>query len=540
MTNGNTSGGNLLVTIISFIIATGIVLLLHKLIFPSRPSLISIFTSGSILPLIVVLAVVLLLLGGLTFAIGRGEDKEGLFNKFRKRLTTRAANELKTRTQKYMGQVGVVTRWDIPEGREPKSFVENRLLLQVLLDYSLRLDIYNAKRFLFEKVKTEKVTQLYQSLGRYLDRKRLREEIASYRSTEPGSRLLTGPQFAPIGWAHFDRIILQHMQEIMEDAYDAIKLVNNPPPNANLNDVITDVANRIKNKNSTFIKLAESFDVAYINFEGRYEPYGTWHHIRSLMLNIYDMYNVFGVYEHDYIFPRDGAKFRYNPYYAPRDQADIDALPDSPHTVNLVNVDQNPSDSDVEVNRFGYDVRRINNSITNTLPNRPRKLFDPRRQSDFHLNLIYIMQFLGNEWRAFATDFRYGTYTPNSRVVKDYTDAMTRNIDVHLNDDAVEFQRQGGIAFDRRALGNSGLWKYWGRRHWYGDTNDVVMDNPYPRLTVLGVQSYLYELIKARERDPEMVINEFLNSYPLDLEKEIQTKEDIVQAIGKFREKKAA
>lgn len=254
------------------------------------------------------------------------------------------------------------------------------------------------------------------------------------------------------------------------------------------------------------------------------------------MLNIYDMYNVFGVYEHDYIFPRAEAKFRLDPYSVPTTQAAIAALPNAPQVVDI----ENPSDSDVEVNRFGYDVKMINNRITDNLAPSPRKLLDPARQSDFHLNLIILMKSLGNEWRAFTNDFRYGTYTPNSRVVKDYTDAMTQNIDVHLNDDAVVFNRQGGIAFDRRALGDPGLWKYWGRIHWYGDINDVVMNNPYPRLTVLGIQSYLYELIKARERDPERVINDFLNSYPLDLEKEIQTKEDIVQAIGKFREKKAA
>ena len=471
------------------------------------------------LAILLVLLLPLLFIGGVGAAVARGERKEGIWQAFKQRNFTRLWNEIKTRFQRQASQIGVALKWDIPEGREPKSFVENRLLLFALLDYSLRLDIFNVKRYNFDFIQKPKISMLWgpDGLVRYYDRKLLRREIRDYRIGEQIGTFATG-------WARFDRELLERIRRIVELMYMAIRVTRENSPT--LEQELTNIAQEMININARLNNLAASTETGYINFKGRYNPYGVWHHIRSIILNLYDMYNVYGVYEHDYLFPKPGAKFRINPY-----QADTNAvnLPDAQRTV--------------EVNLFGYDVERIN-------LNQPlRKLLNPREQSDFYrspsasegigeITLPTIMNHLTNEWRGMVEDFRKGTYSPNSRTIQDYSTTMSEGIDVHMNDDAVT-NRVSGFAFDRRVLVNPGLWKYWGRRHYYGDVNDIVMESPYPRLTVLGIQSYLEALIKLRERDPERVINDFLNSYPLDLEREIRTKEDLVRAIGRFREKQA-
>ena len=215
----------------SLVSAIAIVVALDAIIFPSVVGIALLFKFGVIKTVLGVGALLLATFGLVGFAMARGEEREGIWQSFKTRNLTRLSNEFKTRVQRMVGQTGVLLKWDIPEGREPKSFTENRLLLFALLDYSLRLDIFNAKRYNFDYIVSKKMTGLWSSLNQHYDRKRLRNEISAYRS---GQQIGT---FA-VGWARFDKELLNNMKELLDLMYKSIRLARENRENPEILNIV--------------------------------------------------------------------------------------------------------------------------------------------------------------------------------------------------------------------------------------------------------------------------------------------------------------
>jgi len=458
------------------------------------------------LAILLVLLLPLLFIGGVGAAMARGERREGILSAFRSRNMTRAINELKVRFQNLLSKMGIISKWRIPAGREPTSLSENRILLFAMLDYALRLDIFNSKKILFDTSKQDTLQQFNEIQGRHPDRRALRQEMVNFRSGREG-------------WTHFDRALLTALNMANDLIYRAMKVVNDNPPDRDAQ--IRNLAAQLNTVRTSLANIKQSTDQSYEQFSTRLAPFGIFHKIRSLQLQMNDMYNVSGVrYSHHYMFPVEYGHvyFRSNNYQAP--QIDLNRLTEAP--------------KGTEFNLYGEEE-------INTPGRSPRKLVNPARDVEYMSNILAMRAESSKEWKAFLLDFREGTYSPNSRTVEDYGRAFKEKVDVHMNDDAVKFTKSTGIKFDRRALVNPGLWRYWGRVNYSDEepsTAGPLGESPYPRLTLLGIENYIYSLIIDREIEQKRVINEFMQIYPVELLAQPQTKEDVVRSIGVFSEKK--
>lgn len=448
-----------------------------------------------------------------------GRFRKGPWSRFKKKHGRRVVDDFKSRTQKFASKGDVLLKWDRAEGYEPKSFLDNRVLLFALMDYSLRLDIFHTKWYAFDRLTIPKMNELSGKIAKYRNKKMVREQIAGFRSEEPKDistvRSTSGDEEIPsFGWVVFDKVIVQYMNRTLELMYDAMGVVNTATDEQTRNRGLKNIRSELLRIQSVLSNINSAAAKSHNQFYGRVNALGILHHIRSKILNIYDMQNMMGVYEHDYLFTTAEAKFRVDPYRT---------YYGTEHT-----------SSGIEVNRFGWEVDKLNKKSP-TDP--PRRLFNPRDESEFPENFLDMLQNLSKEWRGYVSEFRRGLFSRRSRSIQDYADAFERKIDVHLDDDAVPFTRQGGIAFDRRALANPGLSKYWGRMRYNDEGEKALPYSPYPRLTVIGITAYLSALIEARERDYETILDEFLGKYPMDTGNLIQTERHLIEAIHYFRKR---
>ncbi|MBI3034707.1 hypothetical protein HYY71_00145 [Candidatus Woesearchaeota archaeon] len=448
-----------------------------------------------------------------------GRFRKGPLQRFKKRHGRRIVDELKARAQKHASKGDVLLKWNRAEGYEPKSFRDNRVLLFALMDYSLRLDIFHTKWYAFEKVIIPKMNVLSGKIAKYRNKKQVRRQIRDFRSLEPGdiSTVRSTPRDEEIpsfGWTVFDKVIVQYMNRTLELMYDAMKVVNTATDERTRITELKNIRTELLRIQSILSNISSAAAKSHNQFYGRVNALGVLHHIRSKILNIYDMHNMMGVYEHDYLFTRAEAKFRVDPY---RTYAGT-----------------MPAPRGIEVNRFGLEVDKVNKKDP---ADPPKKLLSPRNDSEFIENFLEMLQNLNKEWKGFVFEFRRGVFSRQSRSIQDYADAFGAKIDVHLNDDAVEFKRQGGIAFDRRALANPGLFRYWGRMKHNDEGEKALPYSPYPRLTVLGITAYLASVIEAREKGYEAILEEFLGRYPMDTGDLIQTERDLIEAVHYYRKK---
>lgn len=443
-------------------------------------------------------------------------------------------NKIRDRWQRLRGKSGVITKWEWPAGYQPKSFSDNRLLTFVLLDYALRLDTLIAKWYMIKKIMFEKMEQLNSDLGIFgfgeqvtgirfgkpLTRSMLRQEIMSYRS---GGVLADGSTIS--GWTSFDGELLDTMNKTTDLMFEAIRIINDY--NAKIMMAKSSQKKMLQSNKERelsakidelivirrkIVSAAAHADESYEQFSGkeglpgRLEAFGVHHEVRSLVLNLYDMYNPVGDYKHHYIITKPGAKFRKNEYV-------VIAGEEAPEGI--------------EVDIFGFEVDKKNEAEVENANVKPRKLLNPRAMSQFIPDFLAMRAELEKAWNTYLRNFRFGEFAEKSRTTSDHADAFKAKIDVHLNDDAVKFTGRGQIKFDRRALANPGKIPFKGIKS--GRT--VIPDRIYPMVTVSGIQLYLEELIRSREWESARIIEEILAKFPEDSKQWPNSEQDLIDIV---------
>ncbi|MBI2659956.1 hypothetical protein HYX07_02245 [Candidatus Woesearchaeota archaeon] len=445
-------------------------------------------------------------------------------------------NKIRDKWQKWRGKSQAITKWEWPTGYQPKSFSENRLLTFVLLDYALRLDTLIAKWYMIKKIMREKMQQLNNDLGRFgfteleeesggksFTRSALRQDIMVYRS---GGISSDGRKIS--GWASFDRVLLDEMNKATDLMFESIGIINKynaeisrakiPGKKKELQSAKKkalsakiDELNAIRRRIDSAAAEADADYKQFLGEEGagrigRIEAFGVHHEIRSLVLNLYDMYNITGDYKHHYMITKPDAKFRINEHTATAGGA---------------------APEGIEVDMFGVEVDKKNETEVGKSVARPQKLVNPKAMSYFIPNFLAMRAELEKAWYAYLQNFRLGEFAAKSRTTSDYVKAFEERIDVHLNDDLVKFTGIGGIKFDRRALANPGKIPFKG----INGFGKIVPDNEYPMVTVSGIQIYLEWLIRAREWDSAKIIQDILARFPDDSKEFPNSEEELRDTI---------
>ncbi|MBI2542286.1 hypothetical protein HYV80_06260 [Candidatus Woesearchaeota archaeon] len=431
-------------------------------------------------------------------------------------------NRIRDKWQKWKGKSETITKWEWEAGYQPKSFRENRLLTFVLLDYALRLDTLIAKWYAIKNDIQKKLQQLNKDLGRFgfaesleetgkqpFTRSALRQDIRAYRS---GGTTSEGKEIS--GWTSFDKVLLSTINKTTDLMFESILVVKDYNAAIGKTDSeskkkelqsakkralieITGKLNEIRKRIDSAAEEAHSDFAQFFGEEGavksigRVEAFGVHHEVHSLVLNLYDMYNIAGDYRHHYIITKLGAKFRRDLHAATGGQ-------DAP--------------KGLEVDIFGVEVDKMNEAEVNRSGAKPQKLLNPKAMSHFIPNFLMMRAELEKVWQTYLQNFRFGELAAKSRTTSDYIKAFEEKKDVHLNDDLVKFTGIGGIKFDRRALANPGRIPFKG----INEFKKAEPDNRYPMVTVSGIQAYLEALIRAREWQSARIIQEILARFPDD------------------------
>lgn len=494
--------------------------------------------------------------------MAKADQSIKLRRRFRKGYLTRLRNKSYAKIDAYLAKYQAISRWNKPEGYQPKSFEDNRVLLFAIMDYALRLDIFIAKWFSIKKT-ADKVGRLNNELGEwnkvprfdlqleirdlrsgsdsgkgwaelyeFIDRTRsIKGTKKSYNADElkaiidevrRGERsifdvtrahgirmkvdeLLKQEQDRKYGWTQFDSELIGGMNKVTELMFNSLRV--GADDRKRMIVELRMVRDNLRSK-------ADNTAITYNKFSKRVSMYGIHHEIDSFVMNAYDMYNPAGSYEHHYLVTSPDALFRKREYHC--DLGDTEKAAEG-----------------IEVDEFGFEVDATNESNVKGKNARPRKLFDPRRMSDFihHVEMFELLQI---EWYIMLENFRFGRFATKTRRVPDYAEAFKPESkkDVHLDDDSVTFTEKGGTAFDRRALANPGNLPFKGRKLFNTRTptaDDV--DDKYPMLTTAGMQDYMRLLIESREREFKTIIDEFLTKFPDDAGGWPDSEEDLNNVV---------
>lgn len=434
--------------------------------------------------------------------IAKADQSMKLRRRFRKGYLTRLRNKTNAMFDSYLAKIEAISKWNLPEGYQPKSFEDNRILTFALMDYALRLDIFITKYHTLNKKVQARISGLHNDLGEFnkVPKIDLRNEIRDLRSGSESSDIHT------YGWAQFDAELLSALNRVTELMFKALR--------SKRNDVIRDEMRMIRDSLRGKAKLAVG---SYNKFSKRVGVYGIHHEMNSLVMNMYDMYNPGAEYRHHYIVTKPGARFRRASH-----------IYDSGSSY--------PADDGIEVDIFGNEAEAIKEPV-------PRKLLHPKEMSQF-ISPLKMVKYLQVEWYAMLENFRFGKFAANTRRIPDYAEAFKPESkkDVHLDDDSVTFTNSGGTAFDRRALANPGNMPFKGRKDFaISDPDQAIHDMKYPMLTIAGMREYLRLLIGARERESKAVIDEFLSKFPNDRGGWPDSEEDlnnVVRSAGRSHEAK--
>ena len=456
------------------------------------------------------------------FAIFRGENRERLkklfIGGFKKRF-----NQIR-RKKKYLR--------DTPEGREPSIFVENRIILQAMVNYTTRSEI-TYRYWGVVKGAAAHAGQLMTDIGEFRDPKKLRQDLIAYRS---GGKDSEGR--STLGWNKLNLEVISLLNQFFELAQRVAVSADNKfkdpgtgfgPEGAQFNAIQARAQELLRFVNDN-----------HRQYEIREKAFSAHHIIKGYREIILTMSNVTGEFnEHPMKFARPGAMFKGgNGYFGPSFEAKADPSGNPFHEVNQYG-EYVKDIVALKVNLFDDDTPNITTpDITGSVNAKEYEKRKPRRVNPGDIIDYYefpsFLRFIELDWQALAQDIRYGLWHPKSRSKNAYTHALAKNIYPEWADAEIEGHSEPtkeDPALDLRTLADPGRNIYWGREEF---TDDIPpKKNPWPAVTSLGLKEYMETRIVLDMKDQTQAAK-YMLYYPIDegAEEKVVEKGKVKVPIG--------
>lgn len=461
---------------------------------------------------VVIIGIVVFIVLGMTNGENRERMKTLFIGGFKKRL-----NQIR-RNKKYLR--------DTPEGREPSIFVENRIILNAMVNFAVRSEITFRYWAVVQGAESHAGELMGQVGLEFKDPSKLRQDLIAYRSGGKDSK-----GRPTLGWnrQNLEVVALLNQffdlsQKVAVSADNKFKDPNEYGPEGSQFNAIQARAKELLNE------INDNHD----QYQIREKAFAAHHVIKAYREIILTMSNVTGeYYEHPMKFAKPGATFKGGTgYFGPSFTAEADPMGNPKHEVNQygeyikdvvalkVNDDGTPNITG-DVNAKLYEKRK------------PRRI-ENREDIINYLEFPLFLKNISLDWQALAQDIRHGLWHPKSRTKGDYTHALQSNVYPEWAD--AEIHGHGAPtsddpALDLKALADPGRNVYWGRKEF----SDPVppKENPWPALTSVGLKEYMEGRVKLDMKNQELGAN-YLSYYPVDSEavKKVVEKGKVIVPIG--------
>lgn len=267
--------------------------------------------------------------------------------------------------------------------------------------------------------------------------------------------------------------------------------------------------------------IATSVNRSYKALNERASAYGNHAPIRAQKYLVLDQCNPHGWHEHQYKFVRPGTLLSDGSRVPINTSLEVNQW-------NEVLLDKyNNTDRFYDPLSPPRPPRRVN--VSEIAARKVKDLWPPAAMMDAIIN----------DWEGFIRNMRYGSYRPNSKTVQDYLNALKvlgtydfyreENIPITRG-----WKERANPAFDRRALVDSGLLEFVGRRNFQESYQDVTKNpktDPYPAVSSYGMSMYIPALV-IKDTEDIAAVNESLKAWVRDRGLPIESFKDVLPALG--------
>ncbi|MBW2975003.1 hypothetical protein KY366_04770 [Candidatus Woesearchaeota archaeon] len=520
-----------------------------------------------------VLGFVLIIVIGIIVVLNKGEAK----NRWRSDAADYLGNSLREMLRKipWIGRMFQMRNAG-PEGELPFEFRNLRLELQILMDYMLRLGVYNEKADFVAKVQeqTEKMDLRYKDIRepgkqkadcweykvgiRYVQDPKTTEWKGE--SFEIGTTDKDGPvadrRINTDGWGNHRGIIFRIMNDFRKTLMNTDELMN-----TKIEDKKEYLMNILNRSVSSLIGSYNAFldnedkgrkdedkkaklNVNWNKFKAGIEFYGLTQKRDSHRWAVLDQNNINGKYRHTFRFARLASKKgptkseiwkvkvvenRLGKRFIVPEKAGKREIKSEPEG------DYGLGTQLFEVDERGFFVDDINKILVEKYPKNPNR-FNTCRKIPIggiidHGSFADICSDICVEWAFFIKDVQTGIYHPFSRTAADYNlchekrDHYYRNLMKEIK----KSRKSPGAqypAFDREALKNPNF-VYRGKKIYTDKTENLMENDPIrnPALSTRGMTEYIHGRIKEIEKLSTLEEEKYMRAWKFDYSKEGEKEE---------------
>ncbi len=442
----------------------------------------------------------------------KGEkEKKGMFNQI-KTDGLRLIQNKATKFFRLMGGIkkikeNITARDPTPEGEVPYILRELRVELEILMNYMLRLEVYNGKiksvsngAELASYIKNNVTTDTDPLDAQKRFRKyRIGPKIKYDEKTNKFDLELIDPKEHLPGWNEF-RYPLFLLFEKFNEKLETSGFFKEQTDKEKGDRKETDIK-----KYELYVKQIISKFESQITkkFWAYYRKLGGNKVIQGLSHDILDQYLLYGKYKHTYHFASEDATYSEYSWKVIEDDG----------VYREVKIDKKVKDVNREIGRMGqideeqilyYEVDNdgfliddLNEVQVERKEKNIRKI--DRDKIIFQYHPFYkVTDWLKSEWKFFIQDIRDGRFHDFSYSSDDYGALHKIN---ELDYSKIEWggkTSRSRPTFDREALKDSGKVTYLGKKYYYDTSKDhigIYHKNSYPGLSTLGISNYMISLI---------------------------------------------
>ncbi len=286
---------------------------------------------------------------------------------------------------------------------------------------------------------------------------------------------------------------------------------------------VTKILSQAKSYNQRLQTVTIDIERSYKYLNRRARAYGNYQPIRAQKYLVLDQCNPYGWHEHQYKFIPPGTLLS----------------------------DGTRESRSLEVNQYG-EVLEDKNGNTDRFYNptgkAPRKVHPDEIRAGKIKDLTppeKIMEAAINDWEGFIKNMRYGIFRYNSKFVSDYLNVLSTEKDDPNRLGKYGFYKESNIkftpgwktedkpAFDRRALVNTGILTFVGRKNFVESWQDIYKNqktDPYPGVSSYGMGLYISDLVR-RDVEDLVAANEYLKIFLRDKGKPVESASEASDAF---------